>query len=230
MTNYNISSLLGGFSSGSSSPFGSINFSEYNSIKNGSYKKLAKNYYSKQSGQSSKTNKTTNKKENIYTKGNSELTKMKTEAEELKTSVKNLGKEDLWKKKNGEYDVNKIMSAVKDFADDYNDVVSQNSKVSTRDVSQQTGFMTSLTNTMSKALSKVGVTVDADGKMSVNEDTFKKADMSDVKALFQGKYSYATQVESKASAISSAATRNTSLYSGNGAYSSFAASMMDFYA
>lgn len=229
--NFNISSLLGGSSSGSSSPFGSINFSEYSSIRSGAYKKLAKKYYSQQSGQASGTkDKTTNKKENIYTKGNSELTKMKNTADELKKSAKNLSSEDLWKKKNGDYDVDKIVSALKTFADDYNDVVNQSSKVSTRDVTQQTGFMTNLTNTMSKSLSKVGVEIGVDGKMTVNEETLKKADMNDVKSLFSGKYSYATQVESKASAITSAAVRNTSLYSDNGSYKSMSSAMYDFWA
>lgn len=229
MSNYNISSLFGGFGSSSSS-FSSINFSDYHSIKSGAYKKLLKKYYTEQNGQSaSKPNKTTDKN-NVYTKDTSGLNKIRTEATELKKSAEGLSKNDLWKQKNGDYDKDSIASAVKSFVNDYNDVVDQSAKVSSKDVAQQTGYMTSLSNTMSKALSKVGVTVGTDGKMALDEDTLKNADMKDVKSLFSGTYSYASQVANKASAITSAAVRNTSLYSSNGTYTNNYPGMYNYWA
>lgn len=231
VANFNISSLFGGLSSGNSM-FSSFNFSDYYSIRSGAYKKLISKYYSGQNDTtSSKTDKTQQKQQAAaLTKDTTGLTKMKKESDDLKASVANLSKDELWKQTNGEYDIDKIVSAVKSFASDYNDVLDQSSKVSTREVSQQTGFMTSLTNTMTKSLAKVGVTIGSDGKMSVNEDTLKKADMSNVKSLFSGNYSYASQVADKASAITSAANRSSSLYSSNGTYSSAISNMYNFWA
>lgn len=234
MANFNISSLFGNSNSGF---FGSVNFSEFASIRNGSYAKLTKAYYGGQKNpvsakadktdktdKNNKTDKTTTKKETVDKSG---LTKMQTEAKELKDAAKAFEKDDLWKQKNGSYDMDKISSAVKNFVSEYNNVVDQSAKVSSKDVTMQTGFMTSMSKTMSKSLEKVGITVGDDGKLSVNEETFKKADEKDVKALFSGKYSYASQIADKATAISSAVNRNSGLYSSTGSWSSTLSEMFD---
>lgn len=218
--NNNISSLFGSLNGNNS--FGSINFSDYASIKNGSYGKLLKSYYAKQNASGAngkdKTNTTTNKKDlDVDSTG---LNKLKTKADSLKKSTDALKKDDLWKANNGNYDWEKITSAVKTFASDYNAVVEESGNVSSRDVSQNTDWMTSLSSTMKNALSKVGVTVGTDNKLSVDEEKLKKADVKNLKALFNGPYSYAEQVSQKASSISSAALRGTSLYSNDGSYSS----------
>ena len=59
--NFDISSLFGGFNSNST--FGSFNFSDYASIKNGSYRKLVQSYYAKDKvdTKKSKTEKTDDK-------------------------------------------------------------------------------------------------------------------------------------------------------------------------
>lgn len=195
----------------------SFNFSDYSAIKNGSYGKLLKSYYAsvKKDSTVSKNDKETNKNQLLNTDSTG-LSKMKKEADGLKTKAAALNEDELWEKKNGEYDMDKITSAVKSFANEYNDVINQAQKVGSKDVTMQTGFMKSMTSTMANALSKVGVSVGTDGKMTVDENSFKNADVKDIKALFAGKYSYTAQIEEKASAISSAAVRSSSMYSSNG--------------
>lgn len=230
MAGFNISSLFGSTSSGGSL-FSSFNFSDYNSIRSGAYKKLMKKYYSQQNDTTKKTtDKTTTKKSNYIPTTDQTLTKVKKESDELKTAAQKLGKDDLWKQQNGAYDTDKIVSAVKSFASEYNDVVAQSAASTNKSVSQQTSYMTSLTKTMSNNLKKAGITVGVDGKMSVDEEALKKADMDSIKSLFSGKYSYASQVADKASAITSAAARNSSMYSGSGAYSGVASSLYNFWA
>lgn len=217
MAFFDISSF---FNNSGADSFSSFNFADYASIRNGSYGKLLKSYYSqaKQSSTAkSDTDDKTDKTTDIDTTG---LSKMKKEADGLKSAADKLASDDTWQKTNGSYDMEKIAGAVKSFADEYNDVISQSAKLGTKDVASQTGYMTSMTSTMSKALSKVGVTVGADGKLSVNEDTLKNADAKDVKSLFSGDYSYAGQISQKAAAISSAAVRNSSLYTSSGLLSS----------
>ena len=74
----------------------------------------------------------------------------------------------------------------------------------------------------SKSLAKVGITVDSkSGKLSVDEDTFKKADSTKVDALFKGNGSYAYAVASKASMLEYAAkneAEKTNTYGANGRY------------
>ena len=199
-----------------------INFGDYNAIRNGSYRKLLKAYYADEKTTTSKGNTTTKKDD--YTTDRTGLSLMKKDADELKDSAKALSDSSLWKQTNGSYDMDKITKAVKDFASDYNDVISQSAKVSNKDIAQYKNWMSSMTSTMSKALSKVGVSAGVDGKLTVDEDTLKNADIKNLKSLFSGDTSYASQIEQKASNISSAALRNSSLYSRNGMLSGTLAS------
>lgn len=221
MAGFNFSSFFG---NSNSNGFGSINFADYSLIKSGSYKKLMKSYYSPAKEEKvSKNDKTTKKKDTKDT-DTTGLTKMKSEADELKKTTESFDK-DVFKA--GSEDKDKLVSTVKKFASEYNDVLTQSSKVTSKDVVVQTGYMISMTKTMSNSLSKVGVAVAADGKLSVDEDTLKNADTKDVKALFSGSYSYVSQIEQKASAISSAAFRSSSMYSSDGELSSTMSGMFN---
>lgn len=224
MANFNISSF---FNNSRPSGFGSINFSDYALIKSGSYKKLMKSYFAQQKDTSATKEDKTTKKKPVDDTVTTTISKMKSEADGLKTAAESLNDADLWKQTKGEYDKDKITSAVKKFASEYNDVLNQSAKVNAKDVVQQTGFMTSMSKTMSNALSKIGVTIGADGKMSVNEDTLKEANMKDVKSMFYGSHSYGSQIAQKASAISSAALRSSSMYSSDGALSSTLSSLFN---
>lgn len=227
--NSNITSLFGNM--GAKSP---IDLNQYASIKNGSYRKVVKAYYAEQKEEISKAKnsgsssaekaKKTSKKENVDTTG---LTKMKNDAEDLKTAAEALNSEDLWKKKDGAFDVEKIASGVKAFANEYNAAVSQVKKVNSKEISETAKFMTNLTGTMAKNLSKVGVSVGVDGKMSVDEEAFKKADMNKVKALFSGEHTYGSEIIEKANDISKATLMNSSTYDKNAAQNSALAGLFE---
>ena len=92
----------------------------------------------------------------------------------------------------------------------------------TKQISRNLESMKSLTDINSKSLAKVGITVDSkSGKLSVDEDTFKKADSTKVDALFKGNGSYAYAVASKASMLEYAAkneAEKTNTYGANGRY------------
>lgn len=224
--NFNISSLFSNLGSGNA--FGSFNFSDYASIKNGSYGKLVKSYYAEQKktpgNDKTTTTKPTKKEETVDKTG---LTQMKKEADGLKSAAEALNKEDLWKQTDGKYDMDKIVGAVKTFASEYNDTITQASKVNSKDVAQDVRYMSSMTNTMSKALSKIGVTVGTDGKLSVNEDEMKKANVSSIKSLFSGSVSYGSQIADRASEISRDTVMNSSIYGSNGTLSSSLSNMFN---
>lgn len=214
----NISALFSGLGAGNAN---SINFGDYASIKNGSYGKLMKSYYAQQKGtakhpskaDASDTAKPSKKKQVEDTTG---LSQMKKEADGLKTAAEALQKEDLWKTSGGAYDMDKIAKAVNDFAKEYNNTLDQAGKVNSKDISQSVRFMNSMAGTMSKALSKVGITVETDGKLTVDEDALKKANGGSLKTLFSGAASFGGQAADKASEIARAAIMNSSVYSGNG--------------
>lgn len=225
--NSNISSLFNSLNSNSS--MGSINLGDYASIKSGSYKKLLKAYYGEQKTSATDKAKETakSKKKNDASIDSTGLSSLKKDAENLKSAAQALGKDELWKQTEGKYDMDKIASAVKSFASGYNDVIDQSSKVNSKDVSQDTKYMSNLTSTMSKSLSKIGISVGADGKLSVNEDTLKKANVSSIKTLFTGTVSYGSQIEDKASSIAKDTIMNSSIYGSDGAASSTLSSIFN---
>lgn len=216
--NYNVSTLFGNV--GNNNQFGSFSLTDYAQIKNGSYGKLIKSYYSESQKSEVKDKNTTVNTKKEPAKDTTGLSQMKKEADSLKASTDTLNNADLWKATDGKYDTAKINEAVKGFVKNYNDTLAQASKVTSKDVSDSTNYMMSMTNTMSKALSKIGVNVGADGKLSLNEETLKKANINNVKSLFSGQASYGAQIADKATEISKAAVKNASLYSSNGTASS----------
>lgn len=116
--------------------------------------------------------------------------------------------------------------AVSNFVTQYNDTVDALSKASGTVVKNVGNHMQNMTNIMSKGLSKVGITVGTDGKLTVDEQKFKAADMSKVKALFNGSSSYAGVVSSAAGRVASQAGNQISqlgggLYGSNGYYNSY---------
>ena len=93
--------------------------------------------------------------------------------------------------------------------------------------------MVKTTDVNSKLLGKVGITVGLDNKLSIDEETLKKADVGTLKTLFGGNGSYGSEIESKASSISRFANNAANSFSGytaGGVYGTSAGTMYnEFY-
>ncbi len=220
---FDITSMLGSSNSGSNSnnSMGSFDFANYAAIKNGSYGKLVKSYYAgtdrqvaneKAASQKAADSSKSKAKEEVDKTG---LTQIKKDADELKSAAEALDKDDLWKKTGDKLDMDKVSGAVKDFATNYNKVIEQASKVSSKEISQDVKYMTQMTDTFSKVLNKIGVTVEEDGKLSVDEDKLKKADEATLKTLFDGFGTYGSQIADKATSINRDADLGSSIYGSN---------------
>ena len=219
---FDITSMLGNSNSnsGSNGSFG-INLADYAALKNGSYGKLVKSYYAgtakdvdEQKAATSKASNTTKKKAEAEV-DNTGLTQIKKDADQLKNSAEALGKDDLWKKTGGKIDTDKMVSAVKSFADNYNKVLDQASKITSKEVSQDVKFMTGMTDSFSKVLAKTGISVGDDGKLTVDEEALKNADTATVKSLFNGNGTYGSQIADKAGSIYRDADMSSSIYGSN---------------
>ncbi|MCR5144278.1 MAG: flagellar filament capping protein FliD [Lachnospiraceae bacterium] len=208
-----ISTLFSSFNKGSSNNtigFDYSMLSEYNSIKSGTYYKLAKKYYADDTNPATKA--WNDSKVNTV----DELSRQKTQATELYDSANVLldrGEKSLFNKVEVEdeegnitsdYDRDKIYKAVKDFVDDYNDTVDIAEDSDVTGVLTATSGMTNLAAVNSKSLADIGITIGNDSKLSVDEDAFKKADMNQVKSLLNERGGFAYQVSAKASMINSA--------------------------
>ncbi len=241
--------------SGSGSSLGNLNFlSDYAAIKNGSYAKLMKAYYAKDSGSStaaSSSGTTTNNKKSISTASDTAevLSDVEKAADSLKESADDLitvGSKSVFAKKNvttkdeqgfetttKEYDVDAIYQAVSAFTNDYNNLLSKTGSSNSSSIQTRESSLINLTKSNENLLSKVGITINKDNTLSIDEETFKNSDMNSVKTLFNGTGSYSYNVSAQASMIDYAASRETTkanTYTGLGTYSNSysSGSIMDY--
>ena len=220
-----ISALFAGLnnsSSGTSLSYG-IDFTTYNLIKNGSYSKLMRKYYSNQASES--TDGATANKNAMVNRDN---------AASLVDSASELKKYSLWSKvdktdKDGntakEYDTDKIAKAVSSFVKNYNSLVSSTADSSSRYVLNSASNMVNYTRANADLLKKIGISVGSDNKLTVDEDKLKASDMAVVKSVFKDSGSFGQTISAKASTIygnavsqlSELSTKNS--YTSNGLFS-----------
>lgn len=236
-------------SSGSSSSniFTAIDLTEYHSIKSGAYGKVLKTYFAEQAGETS-ANKTTNKEDSTKNTLEStpvkKLTEVTGNASELAGSAEKLinrGSDSLFRKKEmtvtnedgttqtvEDYDVDAIYNAVNDFANKYNSFVTSMKNSDSDKIEGEVADLNRIVNGYKDSLSKIGITIGEDNKLSVSEETFKASDMDDVKKLFNGNASFTYVVSTKASVIGANARSEANVmrnYDSTGNYDAGYASM-----
>lgn len=208
-TNY--SSLFSSLGSGAAG-VGSSNFlTDYAAIKNGSYGKLMRSYYgtvksSATSGAKSSSGYVIDKI--LEEKKNPKVSKDVQEANanlttglsNLKNSVSTLQNSKTYTDtENGQSAADKVVSAMKTYVADYNNVVNA-AKGST--LSNKTAYVANMmsgTAANADKLSEIGVSVNDNGTLTINEDKLKTADISKVQELFSPKdiMSYGSMIASR---------------------------------
>ncbi|MGN0375901.1 MAG: flagellar hook-associated protein [Butyrivibrio sp.] len=211
MSYYN-NSILGLFQNNTSNSYSGISFTDYASIRSGAYKKLLKSYYGQSaSSDSGKTSGAVSRLVNNQQGKN--LTSVRSNADELSDAAKALYKAT-------DYDKDAVNSAVKSFVSKYNDVIKAVDNADSSSVLRNGIYMAKQTDAYSKSLAKVGITINYDNTLTVDEKALSDAAVSDVKTLFNGVGSFAYQTAQKAEQIGLAAKQSsgTSLYGSNGSY------------
>lgn len=226
-------SSLGSSGSGVSN----LNFlSDYASIKNGSYRKLMKAYYAKDNP-SKEVSSLAKKNTSTSSDSTKTLADIQSTTDSLKESADALlvkGNKSLFNEKDitvknqdgtttttTGYDTNAIYKAVSNFVDDYNSVIKASKESSSASIVNRTSSLVNATFTNKNMLSRIGITIKDDNTLSLDEDTFKSADMNTVKNLFNGNSSYGYRVSAQASMINYSADAEASkanTYNWKGSY------------
>lgn len=206
--------LFSGFqnsNNNSNNLFYGINLADYASIKNGSYGKLMKSYYKEMnSSQSSSGNKnevnntTSNKTETVVDSvKKQELVDLQKYSNELQNSAGKLlqkGSTSLFKSEYKESDKEALYNAVSDFVSDYNNMREKGSVSTSGSIARMSRRMEGTANDHKEALEAVGITIN-NGKLTINKETFMKADMNQVKELFNKDNSFGEFVSDRAKSI-----------------------------
>lgn len=183
-----------------------IDLAEYASVSNGTYSKLIKAYYEKFGKDGKVDSRDNTDKETVATKsGIQSSTQELGKAAGVLTAT---GKNSIFRmeeQKNEEtgvttkgYSVDKIYNAVKDFVGAYNQVVKASVKSEDQAVLRQSVSMIQSTASNANLLGRIGVKIGADNTLSIDEETFKKGDMTVVKSLFNGNDSFGASIQRNA--------------------------------
>lgn len=207
-----------------------INYSDYACIRNGSYFKLMDAYY----GDGNKIDGVNTPHSTLTSKDDSKtLTKVKDAADGLTKSSGELlrsGSKSVFNKtattdETGKtttgYDTDAVYKAVEQFTKDYNSVLKEAGDSNTDSILRTAKSMINNTKVNEKMLRSIGITIGTDNQLTIDEEAFKKADMSTVKSLFHNTGSYGYQTGVAASRINSYAQNEMSkanTYGKNGAY------------
>lgn len=227
--------LFSGFSqSKSTTSFGmNIDLGTYGLIRSGSYGKLLKSYYETGADATGvgKAAETTTSTSQDSTKV---IAAVESTADDLAASAKALyttGSQSLFEKKavtdsegntTEEYDVDSIYSAVNSFVEDFNSAVSAAGKSNATSIANAGASLVNNAKYNAKLLGEIGIKIDSvTQQMSIDEDTFKSADMTKVKSLFSGNGSFGYATAVKASMLKSYAqmeSAKSNTYGKSGSY------------
>lgn len=236
-----VSYLFSSLGTGAANTAGSDFLIQYASIKNGSYGKLMKAYYSETGNDAVK--KLTNSTKNTTTSSTmtsedaKNIAEVQSTTDSLKESADALlvkGSKSLFAKKdivtkdeNGVetttkgYDTEAIYKAVNEFVTDYNKVIESVNNVDNSSVVNRTSTMVNASIINKDMLNSIGITINEDSTLSIDKATFEKADMNRVKSLFNDTGAYGYSVSAQASLINFSADQAASkanTYTVNGTY------------
>ncbi len=143
-------------------------------------------------------------------------------ASELKTSAKNLAQSSKTQLRIGnkdDFNKENLVDGIKKFVKNYNSVVSASENTSSKSGAEAVNSMKKTTSLMKNSLDAVGIKVNNDDTLSLNEDKIKAADNKKLKSLFNSSTSYANGVAQQAARIQANASTNVSNYYNSSTFS-----------
>ena len=210
---------------------------EYAMIKSGAYQKLLKAYYNTPAS----TDETKNAQTSLKKKDLSSLTayestykEVKVDADSLNNAAKALSNEKIYEGTEAEdgtvsYDKDAIIKKVNSFVSGYNNYMESTKNKSSASLMPQTYKMQGEILSNTKAMQGIGITY-ASGKLSVDEEKLKAADVEEIAEVFKGEDSVAGKISlaaADASKVSYSLANTGSMYSASGSYIPSASSLLN---
>lgn len=243
-TTADYSSLFASIGSAAGNAASSNWLGDYAMIKNGSYGKLMKAYYSEAKSSSTSGTTSTGKKSNtsnvldqiLEEKRNPKVSKeaqkanasLTTGLSTLKTSVSTLQNASTYTDTaNGTSAADKVVSAMKAYVSNYNDVVTSAKNSTLTNKTAYVANMMSTTAASADKLAEIGITVNSNGTIDLNEAKLKATDISKVQEMFSSQdiMSYGSTVASRLQYAGATTSTSTSSTETNTAAASSAASL-----
>ena len=166
-------------------------------IKSGVYKKAMKSLYAAKKSETESGSDTDSIKESGTADSKVSLSNLKSSSQKLYKAANSLKTaaftEDA---KSGD-----LLDKVKTFVNEYNTTLNATKNMNSYSILQTAVWSTQQMNISEGLLNKVGISIGEDNTLSIDEDKFKEAKLSDLKALCSGSSSLADRVSQKASTL-----------------------------
>lgn len=223
--------LFGSKSSISAGSFLSAsNFGDLSLMRSGVYTKMLKSYYAKQTSSTDKTSSSgkNSSSEDYLNTINDKISKLKTStSDEALSSIKSEANQ---MKKAADavtvldYDKTSgdaVYSKVKDLVNTYNALAKQTGKSDLVSISQSRTWMVNDTKAHEAQWNKIGITIEDDQTLTIDEKKFKEASTSDIKNFLSGASGYASRLSTKANGFYQLASNQLTLNSGTSLYNKY---------
>lgn len=228
--------LFGGSKTiGGGSFFSASNFGDLAMMRSGVYTKLMRSYVSeltddtdasettKKASTDTFKNSVSEKMQDLRTpkpvtaesENNKALSNIKSASKELETAANSLREMDFETSTRDE-----LYDATKKFVDSYNSVVKSAAKTDNVSVTKSVQWMKDDTKAHEKMLAKAGISVGKDGTLSLDEEKFKAANLSDLEFELGKNSSVVSKSAYRATGLYNLAANQISFSSGNSFYSS----------
>ena len=223
--------LFGSKSSISAGSFLSAsNFGDLSLMRSGVYTKMLKSYYAKQTSSTDKTSSSgkNSSSEDYLNTINDKISKLKTStSDEALSSIKSEANQ-MKKAADAvtELDYDKtsgdaVYSKVKDLVNTYNALAKQTGKSDLVSISQSRTWMVNDTKAHEAQWNKIGITMEDDQTLTIDEKKFKEASTSDIKNFLSGASGYASRLSTKANGFYQLASNQLTLNSGTSLYNKY---------
>lgn len=163
-------------------------------------KNLYKAYFDMQKSQNTSSSETASEKKTTKTKNNVE-DKLGTLSDSVTKAFGSLESAFAIDSKTGEMDYDKAYSAANSFVNSYNDLVTSIKGSGDKSISGKHEFITNMTNAQTKKLNNAGISINSDGTLTFDKDSFMTADTAQLEAIFGKKDSFANFVSRQAAQL-----------------------------
>ncbi len=216
-----VDTFFGNSSSSGSSLFSSLG--DLQMIQSGVYKKAMKSYVAAKKSAMSETSGTATAAKADFTSkfaatdSRESLSNLKSSSQKLYAASKELKSA----KYTGDAKPEDLLGKAKNFVSAYNNTLNAAKDMDSYSILQTAVWSTEQMNYSEGLLNKVGISIAADNTLSIDEEKFKAANMSDLKTLFSGSSSLADRVSQKASTLFNQSANQLAANQGNMTYTMY---------
>lgn len=132
-------------------------------------------------------------------------------AANLNKCIEALSDSSIWNNESKDYSSDKTYDAVSNFISSYNTLIRNMSKVGKTIENTYKTKLDELTTSNKEQLEAVGITVESDGKLGVDIDKLKKADITEVKKIFGSDSGFIKSVKEQSSEVNNVVSQALSI-------------------